>query len=316
MSPPISTHAVPTARDATGKRTWRPTDITTTPPGFSTSGLLCGKCPAPVKAIHNHTRGGKPVAAFFSLRSAGPGAPSASHADSCEYNVAAAVDDLRARLELVTIDAAGVDLYELVMDHTGILAQVETTAPAALDRRVRHRPATTTRFIAVRPKLLDDLVKIVTLVHRYRDDPTAAHLFTLRWGTYRLSWADFYYPPDRHPALVDRAVAAAAAGSADVGPLVVTGTITTISGEKKGKGGLYRSVDLGKVITPTGLVPIRVQDKPPYTELHVGQALLVLNFWAHHVMQSGFTMVRAFTPATAMTTLEPALLAPTGADGP
>lgn len=299
--------AIPTARDATG-RTWRPSDIMSTPPGFSTSGLSCGGCPTPVTAVHDYrNRAATIVPAHFAL----PGGQrkiKSAHSATCPYNVAAAVEDLRRTLTVVTIGATGRERYELVLPPTGTLA-TDLGTPAARPAGTQPRHTSPTWATAVRPKLLNDLAKIAALVHRYRSDPAATALFTLRWGDQRMSWDDFYYPPDRHPALVARACTAR---PRKFGPVVVTAQITSIGADGVTDSGTpFKRVRLGLAATVGDPVLVRLQHTKPYADLAPGHALLILGDWTYrklHEETGGSAMVSLWGNETAFIHIDPDVL--------
>ena len=215
--------AIKFARDSSGGF-WRPEQIDQASSGIPLAELHCGGCTVPVAAFRSTTlRTGTQRSPHFKIK--GARGVIGSHESTCDFHLRTAIRDMLRRTRTVRRSAAG--QWEIVVP-ADINNKPTVAVPTTEDGDAADLTCPSpTSGSGHRLLLLNDIRRVLSLLHHHRDDPDAAGSFAALWQGSSISWDDFYYPPDRHAALTGR-VSAAAAADRLVQPVVVSGQVVNI----------------------------------------------------------------------------------------
>lgn len=303
--------AIRFARDSTG-RSWYPEHITEHS-GLPTADLHCGGCTASVTAFRETTLRTNTIrSAHFKLKASRDGLVN-THDPDCTFHLQAAVANLLRDTRTVS--------YSRTRRRWQIAFPDDVTGPTPVKRKPgRTDPATGTgtsfRGHTTDPRqrlaLLNDVHRVVTLLHQHRDDAAAANLFEGVWRGAVIGWADLYYPPDRHQALIQR-IRGGVERRVDQ-PIAVSGQIT--SSVPPADGRPHRTLYLAlRRDTRADRVNLVVRGTPDLLpDLPVDDAVVVLTRWGMWAPPAGSRRVEYCTGwlnwPHQITTVDPDLLDP------
>ncbi|HEY5150482.1 MAG TPA: hypothetical protein VIJ23_11785 [Mycobacterium sp.] len=270
--PLVTNSAIRFARDS-NNRIWRPEQIDDPRSGMPLSDLRCGGCTVQVSAFRTTTlRTGTERSPHFKIK--GARGQLRTHDSECEFHLRTAI---RETVRLTrTIRRAGPRWEIVVPADINLTPADDTEPPAAPAMQGSLTGPSRTSGPSHRLALLNDIRRVVALLHHHRDDPAANDSFAAVWRGQTITWDDFYYPPDRHSALIARVAAAAAPRLAQ--PVVVSGQVVAMPPPKDdGRQAVYLALADDTRTPPVRLV---VRGDPRFfPDIHKGAAVVVFTQW-------------------------------------
>jgi len=271
------------ARDSTEAK-WEPQQINETS-GIPLADLHCGECTAPVSGFRRTIlRTNKPRSPHFKLK-VRPDKNGSKHDPDCKFDLPAAI---AAGIKLTRTIRYSRDRKrwqicfpdDILRDPSprGELPEDEKSADLTDPARYRRMATGPSHRLA----LLNDIRRVVALLHEYRDHPSAADSFEGIWRDVPLSWDELYYPPDRYDELIARAIAARTperpTGKIEQ-PIIVSGQITSVGAATNKQPNMVLRLALeNDTREPPSKLVVR-GDAGLFPTLASGDAVVVMTRW-------------------------------------